>query len=209
MNVVTKTLRKLKFVLMDGNRLKLGLELLYVKTLLVQSVVRGGPAASVGILDGDIISKLDDQEVFDPRVFNYKLAEKGVGSTVGLDVVRRGEHFHMTMPVVAPQETVPRDESVIEGESPFQGLTIDNLSPKVAGELGVVFHGEKSVVVAKVDENGLAAQAGFQPGDLIVEVNGTTIRSTAELRTVAKSQPSVWRITVNRGGQTLRMAFRG
>ena len=47
-----------------------------------------------------------------------------------------------------------------------------------------------------------------QRGDLIREVNGRQIRSTRDLAEALKSGASVWRITIQRGPQTITAQFR-
>ena len=41
----------------------------------------------------------------------------------------------------------------------------------------------EGVVVTKVDPNGLAAEHGFQTGDIILEVGGKKVSSPADVRT--------------------------
>ena len=65
-----------------------------------------------------------------------------VGGTAKLGIVRDSKRYTATVALVAAPETVPRDERLIAGDSPFAGLTVLNLSPAVAeefsyrGELG-------------------------------------------------------------------------
>jgi S1-C subfamily serine protease len=49
---------------------------------------------------------------------------------------------------------------------------------------------------------------GLAPGDIIVAVNGSEVTTTDQLAKLAESDPLFWRLTVDRGGRILRMAFR-
>lgn len=177
--------------------------------LLVQSVVEGSPAAKAGLVAGDVVTRLDGQEVSELRVMNYKLAAKGIGNFAELTVLRKGKAYQAKLQIAPPQETVPRTEVTIGGTSPFQGLTIANLSPRVAADLGLAYHGEQGVVVTRVDEQGLAAEAGFAPGDVILQVNRIKITTTADLQKAADARPDIWQIIASRDGQIMRFAFRG
>ncbi len=46
------------------------------------------------------------------------------------------------------------------------------------------------------------------PGDIVREVNGTTIDTAATLAQVAQQDTRWWRFTVERGGQILRQVVR-
>jgi S1-C subfamily serine protease len=61
------------------------------------------------------------------------------------------------------------------------------------------------VVIVKAGQ-AYAAQAGFQAGDIIRQVNGQTIRSTASLA-AALGGAQGWRITVERGGRQITASF--
>ena len=59
------------------------------------------------------------------------------------------------------------------------------------------------VIVADVDPTGTAAEAGIQPGDLILEVNRQPVRSHAEIRAaLQKSGSKPVLLLVARDGKT-------
>ena len=65
---------------------------------------------------------------------------------------------------------------------PRLGITIANLNPNSSAiATGVIPYG---VYVREVDEGAPAAEAGMQPGDLIVEADGTIINTISQLQAV-------------------------
>ena len=73
------------------------------------------------------------------------------------------------------------------------------------------FHVSPSKLIAgkfAAVENNPAADFGFQPGDIVREVNGTTIDTAAALELAAQTDTRWWRFTVERGGQILRQVLR-
>ena len=54
----------------------------------------------------------------------------------------------------------------------------------------------------------MAARFGFQPGDIVRELNGETIDSAATLQTVASADARWWRFTVERDGRLIRQTLR-
>jgi S1-C subfamily serine protease len=64
------------------------------------------------------------------------------------------------------------------------------------------------VAVVDVSRDSPAADFGFQPGDVVREVNGTTIDSAEKLAQVSLQNTRWWRFTVVRDGQTMRQVLR-
>jgi S1-C subfamily serine protease len=66
----------------------------------------------------------------------------------------------------------------------------------------------KGVAVVGVEGGSPAAGFGFQPGDIVREVNGATIDSAKTLESAAAQSTRWWRFTVERDGQILRQVLR-
>ncbi len=176
--------------------------------VLVTDVAPDSPALEAGLEVGDLVVAVDGVEVSDPRVFNYRLATRGVGQTAILTVNRSGETLEVPVALRTAPETTPRDQITITARSPFQGATVANLSPAVAAEVGLTYRGQTGVVVTDVRPRSPAARVGLSPGDIIVAVNGAEVTGTSEVEVLAASDPLFWRITIDRNGRILRMAFR-
>lgn len=176
--------------------------------VLVTSILRKSPAEAAGLDAGDLVVAVDGVEVSDPRVFNYRLATKGVGNVANLTVNRAGKLLEVPVQLMAAPETTPRQELLIKDRSPFQGAKVANISPAVAAEVGLAYRGQTGVVVTAVASGSPADRIGLQKGDIILSVNGNDITETKVLAEVAKSDPMFWRLAVDRNGQIMRMAFR-
>ena len=87
------------------------------------------------------------------------------------------------------------------------GAKVAELSPRLAQRLGLRTD-LKGVAVVDINRDSPAADFGFQPGDIVREVNGTTIDTAASLAQAAQQDTRWWRFTVERGGQTLRQVLR-
>jgi Do/DeqQ family serine protease len=174
---------------------------------LVSSVTNGGPAAKAGLKAGDLITAVDGQPVDDPNAFGYRFGTKPVGGAARLTVLRRGRE--LTLPValqVAPEGNL--DEVVIKARTPFQGATFVNIGPALADRMHLDPSAE-GVVVTNVPGDSMAAQYGFQPGDIIVAVNGTKVARTHDLERITNSPSRLWRVTIERGGQQISAVFSG
>jgi S1-C subfamily serine protease len=150
---------------------------------------------------------VDGQTIDDPDAFGFRFATRALGATATI-AARRGS-ANLTLPVklrVAP-ETPPRDLAKIGGANPLAGATIENLSPAVSEELSL--DTSSGAVIAEVDDNSNAGQAGFQKGDILVEVNGAKIASSREAQRALADKARLWKIVINRGGQLLATVFQG
>ncbi|MFG1204686.1 DegQ family serine endoprotease [Xanthobacter aminoxidans] len=176
--------------------------------VLVQSVTAGSPAAKAGLKTGDLVVSVEGQGIDDPESLNYRLATRPIGGKAALLVNRSGKEQTLVVVLEVAPETVPREELLLRGRSPFAGATIVNLSPAVAEELKVDANAT-GVVVYDVQDNSPAAAAGFRPGDVIVEVNNEKVGRTGDLNQLAAVPQRGWRVTVLRGGRSITAVLRG
>ena len=139
---------------------------------------------------------------------NYRLATKGIGTSVSVGVMRAGEDYAATLALEAAPETVPRDELDIAGYSPFTGAKVLNLSPAVAEELAYPGRPE-GVIVRGVAAGSFAAEAGLRPGDVVREVNGVAVASTRQLAEISSGDVRRWQVVIERNGRLIRSQFRG
>ncbi|HUF45888.1 MAG TPA: DegQ family serine endoprotease [Aestuariivirgaceae bacterium] len=175
---------------------------------LVSDLHRLSPLLKAGIRRGDVIVALNGKSIDNSREFNYRLATAPVGRTARIAYARGGKRYAADVRLIAPPENPPREETLVQGRSPFAGLVVANLSPAVAEELGLRVSA-KGVVVLDV-RGGPAARIGFRKGDVLVEVNGVAVervRTLAEL--VDRRGTGLWEIAVERGGSLLRMQIAG
>jgi Do/DeqQ family serine protease len=167
--------------------------------VLVADVVRGGPADQAGLRRGDVVVSIDGVQIEDPDAFAYRFATKGIGGTTSVRVIRDGRRRDLTIFLVGPPETVPRDLRLIEGRSPFAGVEVINLSPAVAQEFG--FDQTEGVMIVSVQPGSVANQVGFRQGDMIMQVNDRRVGNTFDLEEIANTRSRAWQIVFERNGR--------
>jgi serine protease Do len=150
---------------------------------LVSEPQKDSPAAKAGIQSGDVITALNDTPVHDPRELARKIGTMSPGAAVKLAVLHNGQSKTVTLTLgtlpnekQASNEQNQRDQrEVPDSDMPNLGLT---LAPgnKVSGA------GGNGVVVTAVNAGGVAAEHGFQVGDIILEVGGKAVTTPAEVR---------------------------
>jgi S1-C subfamily serine protease len=105
-------------------------------------------------------------------------------------------------------ETRPRDPVVIRQRSPLTGLTVVNMSPAVAEELGVESASE-GVVVLQVEDGSNAQQVGFQKGDVLLQINNDRPATSRDVERLTQGRSVRWLLQISRGGQVFTQQLFG
>jgi len=155
---------------------------------IVDEPQAGGPAAKAGIETGDVITAVNGTAVKDSRDLARRIGMIAPGTSVKLDVLRKGESKTVTLtPAEMPNERQAKaDNGRVE---PAHNLPKLGLSLAPAND--VAGSGGKGVVVMGVESDGPAADYGFKTGDIILDVGGKTVANAGDVRqalTAAKAQ---------------------
>jgi len=165
------------------------------------------PLRKAGLEANDIILSVGGQPIDDLVALRFRL-ETAAGRTAPVEYWRRGRIRTADVGIEAPPEEPPRNQTILDGNSPFNGLRVVNVSPAVIEEMGLeaLLTG---VVVNGVRRDSFARRAGFRPGDVIEQVNGRDIDRVRDLKRAEDSRPGTWSIVVRRDGKRLRLELRG
>jgi serine protease Do len=167
------------------------------KGALVSQVVPGAPADKAGIEQGDVILNFDGKTVGDSKDLPGIVASTPVGKTVTVKLLRDGKEIERQAKVGEMEE-----ERVSAAKSPSQpslGVTVQNVTPQVARELGL--KKIAGVVVTGVEPGSPAAEAMIRVGDVIEAVNRKPVKDVADFKqTVEKAKG---------GGSLLLLIQRG
>jgi len=132
-----------------------------------------GPAQQAGIKRGDVIVGYDGKKVDESAMLPMLVASTPVGKTVPVEVIRDGK-----MNTIDVKIGRLNDESVAmnsENEKSEWGLSLQNIPPEDRRQMGL--SGNSGVMVATVEPGSPAADAGIQPGDVILQVNQVPVSS--------------------------------
>jgi serine protease Do len=197
--------------------------------------VRGdSPAAKAGIQAGDVLVMYDGETVRSARQLARLIEETPVDKAVPVSVTRSGKRLDLS---VTPRARRPWGDLALTEPSPFPTPSPEfNLKvqprgrnvlpglylPAFAGRLGIQTHdltdqlGEYfgaagGVLVTSVGENTAARTAGLRAGDVITEVDGQPVGSTAALRQRLTGKTGTLELTVvrDRKEQSIRVDLEG
>ncbi len=172
--------------------------------VIVTEVYPGSAADKAGLEVGDVVVKVGGHEVDDPGALKFRVATLPVGETATFEVIRKGEPISLRVRMAPPPETPPRDTRVLDGPHPAAGAEVANMSPALAEDLGLerVVPG---VAVLRVRQGSPAARYGFEPGDMIREINGRKIQNVQQLAASLSGRAAAWKIVVQRGNRMLSL----
>src|SRR5271163_1739596 len=170
---------------------------------LVASADKDGPAGKGGIERGDIVLSFNGHPVDDEHELPALVAQTPINQKVPVEVVRNGQH--MTLEVTIGERKEPQVASAkTEEPGGNWGMQVGDITPEIAQQ----FHleGTKGVVIQKVAPDSPSADAGLQPGDVVMEINHDKVSAVSDFVAKAKdaqSKKTPALLLVQRGGATL------
>lgn len=176
--------------------------------VILKTVSPDSPAAAAGVRVGDIVYAIDGKEVPDAGALAYRIASQQVGRTAMLTIVRDGRARNVPVRLEAPPETPPRQTTQLGTGSILAGVTIANLSPALAQELGNGLPDRGVVVTGIAPGAPLARLNTLAPGDLIETINGAPVLTVDAVRRGVAGGGGALAFRFNRGGQRAECTFQ-
>src|SRR6516162_6814423 len=170
---------------------------------LVSSVEKGGPAEHAGIEAGDVILKLNGQPLKDSTELPVQIAAIAPGTSVDLEVWR--DHATRTVSVklgaMEDKRTASADAGA-QNDGGKLGLAVRPLTEQEQRQGNV----KGGLVVERA--SGPAAEAGIQPGDVVLAANGSPINSADDLRGAVEKSKGHIALLIQRGEARLFVPVR-
>jgi len=169
---------------------------------LVAAVEPGSPADRAGLKAGDIIVGAEGKALEHSTDLPRLVGETKPGANLGLQVWRNGGSRDIRVTVGAAPADKVATAAGEEAKPAKLGLVVRRLTPEERKASGV----NGGVVVERAD--GPAAEAGIQPGDVILAFGNERIESVEQLhKLVGKSKGSV-AVLVKRDDATIYVPMK-
>jgi len=153
---------------------------------LVSRIEKNGPAEKAGLKDGDIVLSFNGTAVEKSTELRRLAAATKPGSTVKLNVWRKGttKDYPITLAEL-PQTDTPTSESTDQKEkksaekpNPTFGLTVKSLDNQQKKELGI----DSGIIIEKAE--GISARAGLQAEDVILTINNQDVDNAQDFKKI-------------------------
>jgi serine protease Do len=163
---------------------------------LVAKVTPDSAAEKAGIQVGDVILKFNGSPVLDAGQLSQRVGALTPGDKAALEIWRDGKTVSLTATIGSAAKMASNDDA--SGSAPAKlGLALRPLSPEERRQSGV----SGGLVVE--DAQGRAAEAGIQPGDVVLSVDGTPVQSVAQLRQMVQEHGKQIALLIQRGDARL------
>jgi serine protease Do len=154
--------------------------------ILVSQVNEDSPASRAGLKTGDLIVQYKGRPVKDIGDFRNRVAQTPPGSRESMVIIRNGERKEIKVTIGELGEDTPMAQAQAASAEKL-GLGVQTLTPQLAQQFNAKSgHG---VVVTQVKPGSIAAMAGIESGNVVLEVDRKPIDSAAAFnRAVEESQ---------------------
>jgi Do/DeqQ family serine protease len=167
---------------------------------VITVVQNGSPAEKAGLKEGDIVVAMNNRPIRTPAEFRTRLGLTPVGDEVELRVQRGTDTRVLRVRIAEPQQIGGGEGQALPQLPGMRVVEIERGSP--------LYERIQGLIVAGVQPNSRAWQAGFRPGDVIYAVNRRRVRTYAELQVVLKASERGYAVSVLRGDVTLTILVR-
>jgi len=165
---------------------------------LVSNVAPDSAAAAAGLKSGDVITEVNGEPVLRSGSLSSLIGMAAPGERVKLKVWRdRAEHTIEAKLGGTEKEGKQVADASAGGERGALGLTLRPLTREEKREAKI----DAGLVVEDVD--GAAERAGIVAGDVLLAINGKTVQSIDQVKSVMAGKPKSVALLVQREGEKI------
>lgn len=145
------------------------------KGALVAAASKDGPADKAQIKSGDVITALNGEVIQDPRDLSRKIAAVTPDEEINLTVWRDGKSRSIEVTVSSMPDDIKANKPEKPGKkASAKELEIDDFGISVADT-------KNGVAISDIDPDGVAAERGIKPGDIVVSINNKEVSKASEV----------------------------
>ena len=189
-----------------------GLKLPQAWGVILSDVHPRSPAASAGLLAGDIVVSLDGKAMENSRQFDVNLYRRAPGDSATITVLRGGQRYTRRVPVIAREDDPARVAELVKSERslvPRLAVLAVDVEEKILPLLPWLRQRHGVLVVARAAD-APQVETGLQSGDVIHAMNDRPVTDldalNASLKPLQRGDPVV--LDVDRMGRRLYLAFQ-
>lgn len=176
--------------------------------VLLTGVIDGSPADRAGLRRGDVILMLAGQAVEDPSALNEQILATSnlLGKSTSVAFWRDGKRLQTNVVLTALPPRAIDQQVVVKGYNPLTGYMLEPLTPALNVELGLPMSSKGVAVVDAPERPPLAAyDLTFEPGDVLVSINGSSVNTPQDVQGALNSSRKAWEFRFRRNGRMMRV----
>lgn len=170
---------------------------------LVANVERGSPADKAGLKSGDVVRKVNGQRIIGSADLPALVGTSLPGDKISMDVWRDGKIVSLTATLGNAADKVAEVAKNDSAAGKVKlGLALRPLQSDEKREAGI------SAGLLVEDAGGAAANAGVQPGDVLLSVNGRPVNTVEQVRDVVEKSAKSVALLIQRGPDKIFIPVR-
>ncbi|MCC6746027.1 MAG: DegQ family serine endoprotease [Deltaproteobacteria bacterium] len=171
--------------------------------VLVGDVASGSPADRAGMRRGDVVVKINGEEVDSASRLRNVVAAAGKGAKVKLETMRGHRRRTFELELGELPTAIGGQARIDKGDGSLGGLTVASLSPMLRDKYRIPERLAQGVVVQAVASESPASRAGLREGDVILELNRETVTSAEQFAKLSETARGRILLLVYRDGHTV------
>lgn len=158
--------------------------------VLINKIDEKGPGKDAGLKIGDIVTKIDNEEVRNPDELAKTVAERRVGDKVRLTIMRDGKEKIIEVKLAPWGKKEPQAAEEIEEpetketKKTWLGITVASITSDLVEKYKL--SEKKGVVVTKIEEKSQAEEAGIEVGDVLIEIDKEKLSGVDDFEKLTK-----------------------
>jgi len=145
------------------------------KGALIAEVVKGGPAEKAGVKKDDIVIAYQGKGITSASTLRNEVAIGPIGQEAKVTVLRNGKKEEITVKIGNLEDATKILSSSIKERL---GAEVRPVTPQEVEKYGL--DPQQGVAITWLDPKGPLGQAGFEVGDVILEINGRPIETVED-----------------------------
>ncbi|MBF0258459.1 MAG: PDZ domain-containing protein, partial [Desulfamplus sp.] len=155
--------------------------------VLVGTVYKDHPADKAGIKPGDIILKVNDEQVKSSRELSASIAGHAVGEKVDLTFIRAGQMKTVKVSLSKRSDSEQGELLASESQTGFDefGMNLSLLNEDIASKFGYNARAN-GLIVTDIEPDSKADRSGIRVGDLLREVNHRPVENMNQYNSILR-----------------------
>jgi serine protease Do len=150
---------------------------------LVAEITPGSAAEKAGLRAGDIITKVNELEIRDPRQLLLTVSQFAPGTSVRIEYMRDGKTATATAKLERRPEHAfaggPGRRRADSDDGVLDGVAVADISPQMREQLQIPSR-VQGAIITEIDPTSPSDRQGLREGDVILELDRKPIKSAQE-----------------------------
>jgi len=169
---------------------------------MLLEVFNDTPASKAGLERGDLILTIDNKPIKNAQMLKNAIGLRAPKEKIEITYERNKRTFTTTVTIGAIAAEKNNDDSLIKG------LALKNIDNNLRYQFNIP-SGVEGVMITQVSDTANDTLEGVRPGDIIIQVENSTISSLKDLKQALKQYSGAYkRIYINRKGRIYVLAYK-